>query len=82
MKKIKKFEDLEFEFEETKKLDDILAKVDDVDDKLKPLVENCKEHLAKLYEGREDEAGEHYIYEAAMEYVFGKDIWQTINKLI
>lgn len=44
------------------------------------LIGTCVEAVRELdEEGYEDEDIRHYIYESAMEAVFGKDIWKWIN---
>lgn len=49
-------------------------------ERLKSLVELCKETLADVEEdGRCDDDADHYIFEAAMEFVFGSDIWSRYN---
>jgi len=39
----------------------------------------CEVHIQELADGRLDEDSEHYIYEAAMEAVYGKKIWDWVN---
>lgn len=49
---------------------------------LKSLKEICKDYIDYMYneeEYHEDNDYSHYIYEVAMETIFGKDIWQKIN---
>ncbi len=43
----------------------------------------CESHLQQIdEEEREDNDSEHYIYEAAMEAIYGSDVWKFINKKI
>lgn len=44
-----------------------------------PLRIICQEHINELAKGGYDDGAEHYIYECAMETVFGKDVWTFIN---
>lgn len=39
-----------------------------------------REHLETISNGIEDDDGEHYIYEVALETIYGKGIWDWINK--
>jgi hypothetical protein len=40
----------------------------------------CKVHILDISRNETDEDTIHYIYEAAMEAIYGQDIWQWINK--
>ena len=40
----------------------------------------CLKHIDEIENGEIDRGTEHYIYEAAMEAVFGKDVWQWVNR--
>lgn len=42
----------------------------------------CQEHIDDFNTGNEDDDDEHYIYEAAMEAVFGKNVWKWINSRV
>ena len=46
------------------------------------LIDGCQEYLDYLTseEYHEDNDLEHFIFESAMEAVFGKDVWEYINK--
>lgn len=44
-----------------------------------PLVELVAEHLRLIACDNRDEDMPHYIYEAAMEVFYGKDVWKFIN---
>jgi hypothetical protein len=39
----------------------------------------CTEHLRLIACGTRDEDMPHYIYEAAMEAFYGKDVWKFVN---
>ena len=45
------------------------------------VISQCEDHIALLYSGgyHPDDDGEHYLYEAVMEAVFGEDIWDWIR---
>jgi len=46
-----------------------------------PLRKMCQEYIDELDKsGYVDDDFDHYIYEAAMTMVFGKDVWMWINK--
>ena len=45
----------------------------------KDLIDLCKLNLEEISQDDEDEDTKHYIYESAMEAVFGKDVWEYIN---
>lgn len=48
-----------------------------------PVVKICQEYIDKLdSSGREIKDIEHYILEAAVTCVFGKDVWNWINEKI
>jgi hypothetical protein len=42
--------------------------------------EACQKHVDNLRKGNVDDDDEHYIYEAAMEFFYGKDVWKEINQ--
>ena len=44
------------------------------------LVIECKNHIFKLASNLSTEDDEHYIYEIAMEAVYGNHIWDWINE--
>jgi len=45
------------------------------------LIITCKEHITVMSGGSYcDNDDEHYIYETAMEAVYGSDIWLGVNK--
>lgn len=47
---------------------------------LERLVLYVEEHMASVEEhGDTDSDDEHYIFEAAMEFVFGPDVWKRYN---
>ena len=39
----------------------------------------CEQYLEHIESGETDTDDEHYIFEAAMELVFGADIWTRVN---
>lgn len=45
----------------------------------KELEELCEYHLKHL---NDDDDSEHYIYEAAIEAIYGEDVWDYINSKI
>ena len=44
------------------------------------LVESLDSYLIELSKGNYDSDDEHYIYERVLETVYGKDIWNFVNK--
>jgi hypothetical protein len=46
---------------------------------IEPLAELVAEHLRLIACQQHDEDMEHYIYEAALEAWYGKDVWKFIN---
>jgi hypothetical protein len=46
---------------------------------LSALKKACKEYIDSLADGEYDREDEHYIYEAAMEAMYGKEVWEYIN---
>lgn len=70
--------ELEKELERRKRLRVIPNPVDDPD--YKDLIGVCKQYLHELAEyGHADDDYEHYIFEAAMTAIFGKDVWKFVN---
>jgi hypothetical protein len=49
---------------------------------LSELREVCQQHIDEIEGNEEDEDTAHYIYEAAMEAVFGKEVWGYINSKV
>lgn len=46
-----------------------------------PLQEICQNYIDELAAGcRPDDDCEHYVFEAAIECCFGKDVWNWINR--
>lgn len=46
-----------------------------------PLITCCEEYMNELeVTGYVDEDSEHYIYEAAIEAIYGPNVWNWINK--
>lgn len=47
------------------------------------LITLCQYHLNSIEKNgpNDDSDKEHYIYETALEAVFGQDVWQWINRL-
>jgi hypothetical protein len=44
------------------------------------LIGVCKQYIREIAEyGRADEDYDHYIYEAALAAIYGKDVWRFIN---
>jgi hypothetical protein len=41
----------------------------------------CEVHIQEIADGKVDTDAEHWIYEAAMEAVYGKDVWDWVNKM-
>ena len=39
----------------------------------------CEVHIQELIDGKVDSDIDHYIYETAMEAIYGKDIWNWVN---
>lgn len=39
----------------------------------------CEEYLDEVERGDEDTDTKHYLFEAAMEAFYGKDVWKFIN---
>lgn len=49
---------------------------------LKPLSEVCRQYIDDLdHNGWADEDYTHFIYETAVETIYGKDIWDWINSV-
>ncbi len=47
---------------------------------IEPLQEICQEYIDELEkDGYINEDYDHYIFESAMETIFGKDVWKFIN---
>ena len=45
------------------------------------LIKLCQSYIDQLdHNGSEDDDSEHYIFEAAIEMLFGKTAWKWINK--
>jgi hypothetical protein len=44
------------------------------------VIEMCKDHIANIENDEHDDDTDHYIYETAMEAVFGPKVWEWINK--
>ena len=44
-----------------------------------PVVKLVTDHVAQIVAGQQDEDMTHYIYEAAMEAVYGKQIWAALR---
>jgi hypothetical protein len=42
----------------------------------------CEVHIQEIADGKVDTDAEHWIYEAAMEAVYGKDVWNWVNKML
>ena len=52
----------------------------DLGNGLERLISQCQGYIEEIDTGgRVDEDTEHYIFEAAMECFFGKDVWKWIN---
>lgn len=50
---------------------------------VKPLKEICQNYINDLEKNAYvDEDYEHYIFEIAMECIFGEDVWKWINKKV
>lgn len=48
-----------------------------------PLIKICQDYINDLArEGYADDDYDHYIYETAIECVFGEDVWSWINSVI
>ncbi len=39
----------------------------------------CEAHIQELIDGRVDSDADHYIYENAMEAIYGKDVFDWVN---
>jgi hypothetical protein len=74
--------DLEAELKKRKEAEKVLsipAQLEKQD--FGPLQEICQNYIDGLASrGYADEDYHHYIYETAMECIFGKKVWQWINK--
>jgi len=46
----------------------------------KNLVVMCQEHIQEIAVGNNNNDTEHYIYEAAINAVYGDEVWKWINK--
>ena len=46
------------------------------------LMSGCKEYIDLIIQGGSIDNCEHFIFEAAVEAVFGPDVWKWINKNI
>lgn len=48
------------------------------------VIELCKNQILEMTKADycEDNDSDHYIYEAAMQAIYGKDVWEWINKQI
>ena len=42
----------------------------------------CEVHIQELADGKVDTDAEHWIYETAMEAVYGKEVWDWVNKML
>lgn len=42
----------------------------------------CEVHIQNLADGNQERDDEHWIYEAAMEAVYGKDVWSWVNSVL
>lgn len=40
------------------------------------VIKACEVHIQEIADGKVDTDSEHYIYELAMEAVYGKDVWK------
>lgn len=77
-------EELEKELEARKAQKDIKKSIKPVafDEKRHAkFVHFIEEMVENRIEGREDEDDPHYIYEEALKYVYGNDIFEALNKL-
>lgn len=77
-------EELEKELEARKAQKDIKKSIKPVafDEKRHTkFVSFIEEMVENRIEGREDEDDPHYIYEEALKYVYGNDIFKALNKL-
>lgn len=46
-----------------------------------PLIKMCESHIASIAEkGYADEDDKHYIFECALESIYGKNVWSWYNK--
>jgi hypothetical protein len=80
---------LEAEVEERKKqqFQDEIPKIQNglaLDEKLVPLVDLCSSYISQLAEKEPyaDEKLRQYVFEAAMELVFGKEVWTWVKKRV
>ena len=48
----------------------------------KELINACRSHISDIARTEHDDDTEHYIYEAAIEAVYGDEVWKWINKRI
>jgi len=44
-----------------------------------PVIETCVSHITEIANGDYDTDGKHWVYESAMEAVFGESVWTWIN---
>jgi hypothetical protein len=42
----------------------------------------CERHIQNLADGDQERDDEHWIYEAAMEAVYGKKVWDWVNSVL
>jgi 5-methylcytosine-specific restriction endonuclease McrBC regulatory subunit McrC len=43
------------------------------------LIKACEHYLNNIEKGKQRDDDQHYIYEAAMECIYGKEVWDFIN---
>jgi hypothetical protein len=46
---------------------------------LKQLIDVCDEYINAVDEGKADDYDTHYIFESAIEVLYGPDVWDWIN---
>jgi predicted membrane GTPase involved in stress response len=74
-------EELQEELEKRQKLKDILQPLDNID--YSSVYASAVEYMAELSEsGREPKDCQQHMYEDVMEAVYGKKVWDYINKIL
>jgi len=46
------------------------------------VIAGCEKHIQELQEGKVDRDTDHYIYEDAMQAIYGIDVWDWVNSKI
>lgn len=72
-------QDLEFELAKREKERKVKSFEPVANPDLTRLIEVCKSDIKEMLDGEEDTDTEHYIYEEAMQAIFGRDVFDRIR---